>query len=249
MADVDVSSPKEPPKPVRIGGESLADRILPHIKKIVVGVIVLAVVLSAFFGYRAYKQSQQEEETTKLAAVLELANRPIAPATGLPDPAAPADPDVPTFKDPKERANTVLDEMAKQGTDAAGPAYRAGLLLDAGKVDEAIAEYRTGTDKAGLEGVLSREGLGIALEAKAAAEKDVAARQKLLEEALAAFTSMQPDAAGPRHGYALYHQGRVLQTLGKPAEAKARFEQAKEADASPELAALVEQRLASLGAS
>ncbi len=49
MADPDVSKPAEPPKPVHIGGESIADRILPHLKKIVIGVIVLAVILSIFF--------------------------------------------------------------------------------------------------------------------------------------------------------------------------------------------------------
>jgi hypothetical protein len=138
--------------------------------------------------------------------------------------------------------------MAKQDTDATGHAYRAGLLLDAGKVDDAIAEYRKGITVVGIEGVLSHEGLGIALEEKARAEKDPAARQRTLEEALVTFAKMQPDSKGPRYHYALCHQGRVLQTLGKTAEAKAKFTEAK-TDAAPDLAVLVEQRLASLGAS
>ena len=99
-------------------------------------------------------------------------------------------------------------------------------------------------------GVLSREGLGIALETKALAEKDNAARQKGLEEALAAFTAEQPDEAGMRRAYALYHQGRIQQTLGKRAEAKALFEKAKAAVKNDhDLAELVEKRLAALGAS
>ena len=38
---------------------------------------------------------------------------------------------------------------------------------------------------------------------------------------------MQPDEKGPRHVYALYHQGRIQAALGKSAEAKALFEKAK----------------------
>ncbi|MDQ3367180.1 MAG: tetratricopeptide repeat protein [Myxococcota bacterium] len=244
MADPDVSKPAEPPKPVHIGGESIADRILPHLKKIVIGVIVLAVILSIFFGFRSYQQSKQAAETEKLAKVLSLAQRPVAA------PGAPEDKNTPTFADPKARATALLDELAKQGTSSLGAAFRGGLLLDAGKVDDAIAEYRKGTTAAGIEGLAAREGLGIALETKAVAEQDPAAKQKLLEEALAAFVAMQPDDAGPRRGYALYHQARLHEVMGKPSEAKALYERAQEkAAASAELSALVEKRLAGLGAS
>ena len=90
------------------------------------------------------------------------------------------------------------------------------------------------------------------IETKALAQTDATAKQKLLEEALAAFAAMQPKQDGPRRAYALYHQGRLLSPglLGRPAEAKAMFEQAKTAGASSsELAQLIEKRLASLGAS
>ncbi|MBA3818534.1 MAG: hypothetical protein H0X17_06545 [Deltaproteobacteria bacterium] len=244
MADLDVSKPAEPPKAVHIGGESIADRILPHLKKIVIGVIVLAVILSIFFGFRSYQQSKQVAETEKLAKVLSLAQRPIAA------PGATEDKTNPTFADPKARATALLDELAKQGTDSLGAAFRGGLLLDAGKVDDAIAEYRKGTTADGIEGLAAREGLGIALETKAVAEQDPAAKQKLLGEALAAFVAMQPDEAGPRRGYALYHQARLHEVMGKPSEAKALYEKAKEkAAGSAELSALVEKRLAGLGAS
>lgn len=243
MADeeIDVSKPKEPPKAVHIGGESLADRILPHLKKIIVSIIVIAVILSVFFGIRAWKQSKQADETEKVAKVMQLAQRRVAPA-GMP--ALPNDKE-PTFADVKARAAALLDEAAKQGADLA-PAVKGGLYLDQGKVDEAITEYKRGIGKDDIEGVLAREGLGIALETKAGAEKDPAARQKLLEEALAAFTAMQPDAAGVRHVYALYHQGRLQLTLGKRDEAKALFEKAKELGQSTDLAELIERRLAAI---
>jgi len=245
MAEKDASQAAEPPKPVHIGGESLLDRILPHIKKVVVGTIVLAVILTAIFVVRWLKERKQIAATEKLEHVLEVAQESIRAKDEQPDPKKPS------FGNVKERGAAVLDAIAKQGTEAGGFAFRGGQLLDAGKVDEAITEYRRGLADKTIEGVLCREGLGIALEAKASADKDAAARQKGLEEALAAFAAMQPDDAGPRRAYALYHQGRIQVLLGKRADAKALFEKAKQAnkDTDHEIAELLEKRLAALGAS
>jgi predicted RNA polymerase sigma factor len=51
-----------------------------------------------------------------------------------------------------------------------------------------------------------------------------------------------------RRAYSLYHQGRVLGMLGKTAEAKAAFEQAKELGGEGALAQMIDERLAILGA-
>ena len=245
MAEKDVSKPAEPPKPVHIGGESLVDRLLPHMKQIIVAIAVVSAVLVVIFTIRWFKERGQIAATRKLDQIAELAREPIRGKDEKPDPQKPS------FGDPKERGGAVLAEIAKQGTDVAGHAFRGGQLLDAGKVEDAIAEYRKGiADTKSIEGVLCREGLGLALEAKAAAEKDVTARQNGLEEALAAFAAMQPDEAGQRRAYALYHQGRIQQLIGKRAEARALFEKAKAATKNDhDLAELVEKRLAALGAS
>jgi tetratricopeptide (TPR) repeat protein len=238
------AKPAEPPKAVHIGGESLLDRIRPHIKQILIGMLALAVVLTAVFTVRWFKERGQVAATERLERVLEVAQEPIRAKE------IPADPKRPSFTSTKERAAAVLDEMAKQNTDAAGHAFRAGQLLDVGKIDEAIAEYRAGAGDKTIEGVLCREGLGLALEAKASAEKDAAARQKGFEDALAAFNQMQPEETGPRRAYALYHQGRMQMLLGKRTEAKTLFEKAKQANTSDsDLADLIEKRLAGLGAS
>lgn len=245
MADKDETAlPAGSPKPVHIGGESLADRILPHIKKILVMFVLAAVAISVFLVFRWRTQVGQERQTEKLAEVLSLARRPVGADMPVIPGAAPTKSE-PKFATAKERADAVLAEMTKQGAEG-NSAYRASMLLDAGKLDEAIAEYRKGQGALGLDGVLAREGLGIALETKALAEKDPGARQKLLEEALAVFTAMQPDAAGVRHVYAIYHQGRLQQTLGKKAEAKASFEKAKALGSSTDLAELIERRLAAI---
>jgi hypothetical protein len=231
------------PKPVQLTGEGLLDRLLPHIKKIMWSLIAVSAVLAVYFTVRHFQDRKAEKETDKLMSVLDVSSRQVRAAN---EPADPKSKDV-TYASEKERANDVLDALAKSGTDAAGPTYKASLLLQAGKIDDAIAEYRRGQGKTGLDGVLAREGLGIALEEKAEAEKDPAARQKGLEDALAAFRTMQPDGNGPRYAFALYHQGRILGILGKTDEAKATLEKAKESGKGTEVVELADQRIASLG--
>jgi len=214
------------PAPVKIGGESLADRIVPHIKKILVTIVVVAVVVSVILVIRWRGEVGREKATAKLIDVLEIARKPVAPpptpVPGQPEPK----PDPDTFTDAKTRAEAVLASLESEGATSLS-SFKGGLLFDAGRIDDAIAEYRKGISVKGLEGVLCREGLGIALETKALAEKDNATKQRGLEEALAVFVTMQTDEAGPRYAYALYHQGRLQQTLGKPAEAKTLYEKAR----------------------
>ena len=244
MAEKNVAQAAEPPKPVHIGGESFLDRLLPHLKKIIVGIIVLSVLLSVIFAVRWFRTRKQISATEDLDRILEIAQEPIRGKDEKPDPKRPS------FASTKERAAAVLDEIAKHGNEVASFAFHGKMLLDAGRTDEAIAEYRKGIADKSIEGVFCREGLGIALETKASAEKDATARQKGLEEALDAFVAMQPDEAGPRRAYALYHQARIQLLLGKRAEAKALFEKAKTAnkDADRDLAELIGKRLAALGA-
>lgn len=245
MADKEAQKPAEPPKPVHIGGESFVDRILPHMKQIIVGIILIAAVLSVVFAVRWFQNRKDITATEKLDRILDVASRPIRAKDQKLDPAKP------TFADAKERSAAVLDAMTKEGTELAGHAFRAGQLLDAGKVDEAITEYKRGTADKTIEGVLCREGLGLALEAKATAEKDATARQKGYEEALAAFAAVQPAETGPRKALSYYHQGRMQQLLGKKDEAKALFEKARVANKTndAEITKLLDKRLAAMGAS
>jgi tetratricopeptide (TPR) repeat protein len=242
------AGPRFDPKPVNVGGESLVDRLYPHRKKIGLFIATAAVIWAVVAVVIHFKDAGSEKATDKLAAVLDLGDKPVkAPEVGSNgSAAAPADG---SYPDVKTRANALLDALAKQGTHAAGPVYRASLLVQAGKLDDAIAEYKRAQGELGIDGVLAREGLGLAQEQKAEDPKvDAATRQKGLEEALATFKAMQPDENGQRRDFALYHQGRIQVLLNRPADAKASFDKAKElAKNDPELAELVEQRIASLG--
>jgi hypothetical protein len=240
--DPSLATPRFDPKPVQVGGESIVDRLYPYRKKI--GFFVLSGF--AIWGVIAvvihFKNAKSEKRTDKLADVLDLADHQVRPPNTPADPKSKEE----TFADPTERANKLLAELSKEGTNAAGPTYRASLLVQAGKLDDAIAEYRKVSDP-GLDGVLAREGLGLAIEMKAEGEKDATARQKGLEDALATFKTMQPDEKGPRAAFAFYHQGRVLVLLGKRDDAKTALEKAKELGKDvPELPELIDERLSTL---
>lgn len=243
------AGPRFDPKPVNVGGESLVDRLYPHRKKIGLFILTGAVIWGVVGVVIHFKDAGAEKATDKLAAVLDLGDKPVKapePAGSAGSAAAPA---LDSYPDVKTRANALLDALAKQGTHVAGPVYRASLLVQAGKLDDAIAEYKRAQGELGIDGVLAREGLGLAQEQKAEDPKnDAKTRQDGLQEALATFQGMQPDENGPRRDFALYHQGRIQVLLGKTGDAKTSFDKAKElAKTDPELAELVEQRLASLG--
>ena len=243
------------PKAVHIGGESILDRILPHMKKILITIAVITVILTVIFTRKWWIERGQSHDTLKLVAVMQAFDKPIRAKT---EPANDT-----SYADTTERATKSLEAMNAEGAEP-NPLYKAGLLMDAGKLDEAIAAYKEASAEPDLDGALAREGLGLALEQKALAEKDQSQHQKLLEDALAAFKSEQPTEGGPRYAYALYHQGRILGELQRNADAKAAFEKAKEAaktEAEPELrpgqpgygspglADLVDNWLTKLGAS
>jgi hypothetical protein len=251
VADKDDKNPTKPastsakpgfdPKPVQLGGESIVDRLLPHMKKIVIAIGITAVGLAIVFTVLHFRDRAREKETAKLARVLEISQRPVRAFS--PDQKDKQ----PVFGSNKERAEAVLAAMTKESAKTEGP-FRASMLVQAGRLDDAITEYRAHQKGKTLDAVLAREGLGIALEMKAEQEKDAATRQKGLEEALTVFQSMQPDEKGPRYAYALYHQGRILALLGKNAEAKTQLEKAKELGTDTTLPELIDQRLVSLGA-
>jgi hypothetical protein len=247
------ATPSFDPKPVQVGGESIVDRLLPHMKKIAYGVVAAAVIVGAFSVVVWWRDRKEAGTTTKLAKVLDVAARPVhepepeAKPDGSNKPEPKKDD---SFPDDKARSLAVLSMLASQGEDLAGPAFRGAQLVAAGKLDDAIAVYHQGEHAEGVDGVLAREGLGLALEAKALAEKDPTARQHGLEAALAAFRAMQPDDKGVGAGEAYYHQGRVLDRLelNRLDEAKAAYEKAKPLAKETDLPELIEQRLAMLGA-
>jgi tetratricopeptide (TPR) repeat protein len=232
---------KAAPVPVHIGGESILDRLLPHVKKIALAVLVIALILTGVFGYRWWKDRGRAAETKSLSVAMELGWRQIrVPLPDeKPDPAAE-----PTYPSAKDRATAVLAQLDKGGGKGATTAsYRGGLLLEAGRLDEAEATFKSASTRTDLEGVLAREGLGFVAEARAQAATDAAEKQRHLEAALAAFRAVQPDDKGLHRDYALYHEARILALLDKKADAVAALEKALEVVPETSLKSAIDDRL------
>lgn len=230
---------------VHVGGESILDRLLPHVKKIALALVGAALLVTAIFTYRYVQHRKAERSTTRVVKALELAERQVF----IDDPTVPQPPiDEEVFKTETERSEAVLGALAKAGEARGAVALvEAQNLLRDGKLDQALALYRKHSKASGIDSLIAREGVGIALEAQAGAAKDPAARQKLLEDALAAFQAIQPDDKGPRKDYALYHSARILEALGKPTEAAAALQQALTAVPDTTLEPVIKNRLSALG--
>ena len=127
------------------------------------------------------------------------------------------------------------------------PLLRGAALIDLGRADEAAKAYREYLDEvddgAALRPV-AQEGLGYALERKAD-----------LQGALTQFRRMSPpssngdrkgDAAQAFRDRALWHEARLLEKMGKKADAKQRYETLLEKFAASPLRDEVQGRLAAL---
>jgi tetratricopeptide (TPR) repeat protein len=254
----ETEDPGVKPEAVHIpGGESLADRIIPHLKKIFVSVIVITVILVGFFSYRCVKYKGLESDTASLSSAMEVLNRDVVPPpeagsgsgsgsgsdavvpTPVPDPKKPQ-----TFASYRERAETGLKKLS----GPVGSVFRGNLLLEAGKLDQAEAAYKQVANRKDLEGVLAREGLGFVAEARAHAATDAGEREKLLQAALATFQQITTADDQLHAEYRHYHAGRILVLLDKRAEATTALEKAREIAPESELAPLIEMRLAQLEA-
>ncbi|HVV86599.1 MAG TPA: tetratricopeptide repeat protein [Kofleriaceae bacterium] len=230
---------------VHVGGESLVDRLLPHAKKIGLTLLGAALLVTAVVGWRVIRRHKEERATKKVVAALDLVDRPVRYDDGL---SMPPMPDEETFASEAEKTQAVADAMKQTGSARGVTALvEADVLLRGGKLDEALAIYRKHAKDTGLDGLLAREGVGITLEAQATATTDPTAKQKLLEDALAAFRAIQTDDKGPRRDVSLYHEGRLLEALGKPDEAKTALQKALAIAPDSPLAPMIKDRLSSLG--
>ncbi len=232
---------------VHVGGESIADRLLPHIKKIGVAMLGVALVVSAVFMYRWYDRRQSAKATVRTVRALDLIDRPLwDPKSDVPS--LPPPEGEPFFTTGAERVSAAALGFSKVGkTRGATALVEARVLLEGGKLDDALALYRKYAGASGIDGLIAREGVGVVLEAQATAAKEPAARQKLLEEALAAYRAVQPDDKGLRRDHALYHEARMLETLGKAPEAIAALKQAMVAVPDSDLEPVIRNRLSALG--
>ena len=232
---------------------SFGDIIQPHIKKMVAIVLVVLAGLSAwkFMDWRHGKKATKA--TTAYVTAMKSVDAPVITEDDPPMPEGPVE--KLTYPSEEARQAAALGALGKLRSDHDGIALsklgslsEARLLLESGKYDEALAAFQKFSKSSAPEPLrmAAIEGAAYSLEAKAMANEDASARQAGLETALQAFAKLQPAEGGPMRDYALYHQGRLLVALGKPAEGVALFKKVLAEQPDSSLKLTIEARLANL---
>jgi predicted negative regulator of RcsB-dependent stress response len=232
---------------------SFGDIIQPHIKKMV---IIGALVMAGLIAWKAVGWRHEKKAKRATAAYVTAMKSVEAPVIGADDPPPPESPIAPlTYPTEEARQTaslTALSELRSKHGDIAlaklAGLTEARLLLDTGKYDEALAAFQKFSKTSAPEPLrmAALEGAAYSLEAKAMANEDASASQAGLEKALQAFANLQPAEGGPMRDYSLYHQGRLLITMGKIEEGIAKFKQVLTEQPESPLKLTIEARLAYL---
>lgn len=233
---------------------TLSDRLQPHIKKIIVGVTLIVLALGAWEFTKWRHELKAQKATTAYVSALKIVDAPVV-AEGDPDPSEGRPNPVLSYGSEEEHRKASLQALTGVSdkhsgiklAKLAGP-REAKLLLAAGNYDQALAAYRKFATSNAPEHLrmTALEGVAYSLEAKAMGNEDKAARNTGLEAARQAFADLQPSEGGVMRDYSLYHQGRVLVAMEKPAEGIAMYKQLLTELPDSDLTAIVEARLDTL---
>jgi tetratricopeptide (TPR) repeat protein len=211
-------------------------------KPLLIAIGALAGVVTATIIYEQIRERAAMRSSEALEHVSKVATADLLPADGSP----PAKEDsLPHFKTDKERMEAALKEVdAFLSAEPHSPLRReaqlqkAGLLLDLQRPDEAIPLYSDVLEShldSNLK-FIAQEGLGYAYEAKGE-----------LDQALAAFTKLAGDnPKGFYHDRSLYHQARIAERKGNPAEAMKLYKEVLEKSPQSALRDEISNRLAVL---
>jgi len=233
---------------------NLAGRFLSERRKpVLIGIGGLAGVVTATLIYGEFHERSAIRASQALAHAEKVATADLVSADG----ATPKDDGVAHYKTDKERLEGALKEIDTfLAAEPRNPLHReaelqkAGLLLDLQRPDEAIPLYtelvNSRLDKS-LR-FLAQEGLAYAYEAKGDLDQAAAAFVKLGEVASPKTDDKADDGgkAGFYRDRSLYHQARIAERKGNPADAVKLYKEVLEKTPQSPLREEISNRLAAL---
>jgi tetratricopeptide (TPR) repeat protein len=146
-----------------------------HYKRIITGVVILGVLLAAFFLFQKWEEKKEAEAYLPFSAALELYQMLNSPYRE----GSPSD-----YKSLMEKFDEVITKFPRTSSGKLSLLHKGNLHLKLEEFDEAIKTYETFLQKAGKEKfyrLLAMEGLGYAHEGKKEYEKAVEAYGRMLE--------------------------------------------------------------------
>ena len=200
----------------------LFKKVEPYMRAILITIGSAVAVWFLVYGISGWMEHKAQAAGEQFGKAVKIYDADL-----LADDATPpkSEDETPRFKTQKERADATfaaLDDLDKKwsGSDVARDAlvFRAGILFDLGRFDEAAAQYRKFLDALKGKDVplssLAKEGLGLCLEA-----------QGKLDEALTAYQQLEPASGDFYRDRALYAQARIWQRKGDKEKAKGIYQQ------------------------
>jgi tetratricopeptide (TPR) repeat protein len=200
-----------------------------HYKRIIIGVVILGVLLAAFFLFQKWEEKKEAEAYLPFSTALELYQMLNSPYRE----GSPTD-----YKSLMEKFDEVITKFPRTSSGKLSLLYKGNLHLKLEEFDEAIKAYETFLQKAGKEKfyrLLAMEGLGYAHEGKKEYEKAVEAYEKMLEM-----------GEGLQVANAYLSKGRCYEKLGKKKEALESYKTFLNLAPKAMMANLVSERISQL---
>lgn len=200
-----------------------------HYKRIITGVVILGVLLAAFFLFQKWEEKKEAAAYLPFSTALELyqmLNSPYREGSAS------------DYKSVMEKFDEVITKFPRTSSGKLSLLYKGNLHLKLEEFDEAIKAYETFLQKAGKEKfyrLLAMEGLGYAHEGKKEYEKAVEAYEKMLEM-----------GEGLQVANAYLSKGRCYEKLGKKKEALESYKTFLNLAPKAMMANLVSERISQL---
>jgi tetratricopeptide (TPR) repeat protein len=203
----------------------LGAKIVAHRRKVIAGVVTVAVGIGAGWGIVSYQAAHAAKATAAFARIERIASAELLPEKADDKEASAAvaaagEDQVPRFKTEKERLEAAIKEadafVAAFGSEGLGRRAllgKAGRLVAVEKAAEAATLYET------LAGGEQDASLRAVAQAGAAAAYEAAGK---FEEALRSYTSLAESSGGSGFylDHALYAKARLLEKQGKTKDAE-----------------------------
>jgi predicted negative regulator of RcsB-dependent stress response len=204
--------------------DKLFHKAAPYANAIGITALTAVVLIGAVWGVTAYLEHKSQAATEAFGRAVKIYEADLS-SDESPVKSDEENP-IPRFKTAKERADATLAELdgfdqkyGHSSTAREAQLFRAGVLFDQGRLDEAGRIYTHLVSEAGVPplSVLAKEGLGLVDE-----------QQGKLDDALKLYRELEPKTGDFFRDRALWDQARVLQKKGDKAGAAAKLKELTE---------------------
>jgi predicted negative regulator of RcsB-dependent stress response len=201
--------------------DKLFKRVEPYARAIGIMTVTAAVLVALVWGVMSWMEHKSQAATEAFGRVVRVYEAELQ--TGDEPPKSDEENPVPHYKTEKDRADATLRELdefdkkyGRSATADEATLFRAGVLYDLGRLDDAAVSYEKFIKGAHPSPLLlaAKEGLGLVRE-----------QQNKLDEALALYQELEPKTGDFYRDRALWDEARVWTKKGDKKKAADRLKE------------------------